>query len=344
MAVDQRVGESHRRRVEVGGMKLLDHYLRAVRMYLPRGPQQDDIIKELSANLLAELEEHEYELGRPLSEPEQEAILTAHGHPMAVAARYGAVQRGVAFGWQLISPEVFPLYIRVLLAALLIGIAVNVVITFALPTAAPIARRLLNTASVQFLVITLCFVVVDFFQRRGSMHWTFPPPYLAPVPRTQSACGLAFWSAVSLWWVLVPHFPRLVLGPAAARVTLTPTWDAFFWPVLLLSSTGVAQRALTLARPDLNWVQAITRLTTSVVGLVVLAVFLRSGPYVTVADGLADLAAAHDTAGRANTMIWWNAAAGVGIYVLIVAGFQVWLCVQLVGYHRRRVRSGAASR
>ena len=38
-------------------MPLLDHYLRAVRLYLPKGPQQDDIVDEIAEHLTAKLED-----------------------------------------------------------------------------------------------------------------------------------------------------------------------------------------------------------------------------------------------------------------------------------------------
>lgn len=96
-------------------MTLLKHYVNAVRMYLPKGPQQNDILSELSGHLQSKMDEEEEALGRPLTEIEQEALLTQHGNPAIVAERYGAPRRSVAFGWQLIGPELFPLYFRILL-------------------------------------------------------------------------------------------------------------------------------------------------------------------------------------------------------------------------------------
>ena len=72
---------------------------------------KDDIINELSENLLSRMEETEAELGRPLTETEQETILREHGDPMVVASRYGATHRCVSFGRQLIGPALFPIYI-----------------------------------------------------------------------------------------------------------------------------------------------------------------------------------------------------------------------------------------
>ena len=68
-------------------MDMLDRYLQAVKFFLP-GKQQDDIVRELSENLIARMEDREEELGRPLDEAEQAAILREHGHPMLVAGRY----------------------------------------------------------------------------------------------------------------------------------------------------------------------------------------------------------------------------------------------------------------
>ena len=68
-------------------MTLVDRYLRAVRDHLPRG-QQDDIIDELSDSIQSQIEDQEANLGRPLGEDEQVALLRGFGHPMAVAARY----------------------------------------------------------------------------------------------------------------------------------------------------------------------------------------------------------------------------------------------------------------
>src|SRR5262245_47070800 len=84
-------------------MDMLDKYLQAVRFFLPRGTE-DDIVRELSANLMAQIEDREEELGRPLTDDERADILRRHGHPLIVAGRYRSHQR-------LIGPTVFPMYL-----------------------------------------------------------------------------------------------------------------------------------------------------------------------------------------------------------------------------------------
>eukprot|EP01030_Chromulinospumella_sphaerica_P030752 gene30752-31308_t len=65
-------------------MTLLDQYLKAVAAQLPKAVR-DDIVAELKDMILNRLEAKEEELGRPLTEDEQEAILREVGHPLAVA-------------------------------------------------------------------------------------------------------------------------------------------------------------------------------------------------------------------------------------------------------------------
>src|SRR5262249_62155455 len=85
-------------------MELLERYLEAVREYLIRG-RREDIVKELGDNILSQMEDKAAELGRPLNETEQAAVLKQYGHPLVAAARYRRLPLQ-----QLIGPALFPLY------------------------------------------------------------------------------------------------------------------------------------------------------------------------------------------------------------------------------------------
>src|SRR6266849_5165979 len=89
-------------------MQIVDRYLKSVKTCLPAA-QADDIAKELSENIYAQIEDKENELQRSLTEAEVEAILKQHGHPLLVASRYRQEQRNVSFGRQIIGPALFPL-------------------------------------------------------------------------------------------------------------------------------------------------------------------------------------------------------------------------------------------
>ncbi|WGM40707.1 hypothetical protein [Caulobacter sp. NIBR1757] len=99
-------------------MTLLDQYLKAVAAQLPKDAR-DDIVAELRDMILTRFEAKEEELGRPLTDGEQEAILREVGHPLAVAGRYHTGAN------HLIGPELYPYF----LFAVKIGLAALIVIT-----------------------------------------------------------------------------------------------------------------------------------------------------------------------------------------------------------------------
>jgi hypothetical protein len=68
-------------------MDLVEEYLRAVSLLLPKA-QRDDITAELRDTILSRIEAREAELGRKLTDDETEQVLREVGHPMLVAARY----------------------------------------------------------------------------------------------------------------------------------------------------------------------------------------------------------------------------------------------------------------
>ncbi len=82
-------------------MDLIERYLKAVGAQLPAAGRED-ILAELRALLRSRVEDRAAELGRPLPEAEVEAVLREVGHPLTVAARYGAGPQHV------VGPELYP--------------------------------------------------------------------------------------------------------------------------------------------------------------------------------------------------------------------------------------------
>jgi hypothetical protein len=83
-------------------MDLVDRYVAAVKRHLP-ATMQDDIVNELTDDILSQIRDKEDALGRPLGESEQEALLKQYGHPYLLARRYRPQQ-------SLIGPTLFPFY------------------------------------------------------------------------------------------------------------------------------------------------------------------------------------------------------------------------------------------
>lgn len=324
-------------------MSILDHYLRAVRIYLPATPDKDDIVTELAEHLGLKLDERAHELGRPLTETEQEAVLTKHGNPAVVAGRYGTGTLGFSFGWQIIGPEIFPLYSRILLAQFAIVVVVVTAVDIYVQNRLGSFARYLVPMAVQFVVMTTVFAAIDRLQRRArgaadqSTGWSFPPPYLQEIPRWQSKAGAVCHGLFSAWWIALPHAPVLAFGGNVDRLQFGSAWTTFYWPLLLLSLIGLAQRLVTLAHPEWNWLQHVTRLAINSIAVALVYPILHAHPYVLpVNPGAVALAQ-----GISN-LIWWSLLTGVGLYWLITAGFEACMCMQHLAYARRRRREPAS--
>ncbi len=99
-------------------MTLIDKYLEAVAAQLP-SEKRADITAELRELILSRFEAKEEELGRPLTEAEQEAILREIGHPLVVAHRYSDGPDS------LVGPELYPYWLFAVKAGLAVVAAVQ---------------------------------------------------------------------------------------------------------------------------------------------------------------------------------------------------------------------------
>src|SRR5271157_4377212 len=170
-------------------MELIDRYLQSVKLMLPR-KQQDDVIRELSDEILSQVEEKETGLGRPLTEDEQVALLKQLGHPMLLASRYRK-QR------YLIDPAVFAIYwmvLRLVLAVALLGMAIAAVTVAATGQGVGKALGILFqfpfAALSVFAWVTLVFVILDVIQVKFDFSANGTP---APCPSSPSASPKPPW-------------------------------------------------------------------------------------------------------------------------------------------------------
>ena len=164
-------------------MELLDRYLQAVRKHLP-WQRQDDIIAELRANLEAQLEDKEAELGRPLTKEEAEDWLKQIGSPIQVAARYQRQQ-------YLIGPALFPTYSYVLKLVLtwataIYAIANAVTIAVGNQGGEAVLRAALRLPWIWLInaaIVTLIFAVIELLSAR------FPEKFGELGPMANSMAG-----------------------------------------------------------------------------------------------------------------------------------------------------------
>jgi len=310
-------------------MELLDRYLQAIKSLLPKG-QQDDIIQELSDAILSQMEDREAELGRPLTEAEQETTLKRHGTPMQVAGRYQTDQRSVAFGRQLIGPVLFPLYIKIL--------ALNLEITLVVCVGAAIAyggrQPMLQTAAAflshfvfQFAIITGIFTLAERSGDRFPYGWKSSRPSSPStakderrIPRSQSIADLTVLGVFLFWLPTLPYYPHTIFGDGTAVLRFGPGSQLLFQALLPLILLGVVRSCILLVRP--HWVRLywVMRLAATSASLVVLGLSLRMGQWVVLANpGSGD--PAHKLAWMAERL---NRGAGFGLIALIVSCVVVW--------------------
>src|SRR5579871_860235 len=92
-------------------------------------------------------------------------MLRYHGNPVVVAGRYRENTLGLAFGIQLIGPELFPFYRTILLINFSITAVVLSIVIPLLKMPGGI-NRVLTPLALQFVCVTIIFMALE----RGKDH------------------------------------------------------------------------------------------------------------------------------------------------------------------------------
>jgi hypothetical protein len=336
-------------------MELVDRYLQAVRFWVPRTRRQEELIAELGEDLRSQVEEKETELGRPLDEEEVSAILKRCGNPTLVAGRLGP--KGYVIG-----PTLYPIYLFVLKMVLL-WILVPVFIFIVGPVnlansggdlGAAIGHTIGNLWSGLFIaggVITLVFAVLERTHAQLGTECKWDPSSLPPLQKqerktslVQAVCELVFGWFGLIWLLLLPHYPFLILGPAAGFLKPAPMWHTFYLPIVLVAVFGLLRSGMILARPQWTWLPSLSQLMQTMLSLIVLHFILNVAtqtpggtwhPFVVLADSVRDSAHYTHIAAIVNASILLSlASAWLGL--CIAAIIQTWEFMRQV----RKLTSG----
>ena len=279
-------------------MQLVDRYLQAVKPLLPKA-QQADILQELQANILSEMDDRESELGRTLTEDEQIAILERQGSPTLVASRYRQDQRSFTFGRVIIGPTVFPIYARILL--------LNFCITlFIAPFVHMLAEGKVNFPTLllplllQFTIITAVFAGIEHSTKRYRLLDRWNPRELPPardpfkISRANTLFEMFFTALGALCLLRVPGAAFAVLymfiGPVAHSLApyssspfaFSASWQVFYIPILLLIFAALAQQGLNFAFPRWTRNRLIVRIVLTALGLAINICLFRAGDAIVV--------------------------------------------------------------
>lgn len=302
-------------------MDMIDRYLNAVAAQLPQD-ERADIVAELRDLILSRFEAKEEELGRVLTEDEQEAILREIGHPLVVAARY---RKGPD---SLVGPELFPYWLFGVKAGLMVLGAVYAITLFIrLISGADDAGQAIAQAFHGFFGAGLTLIGVATLAAAIFEHQGMRPSWLtrwrvrdlgafgladpaawgasmtgaetaratwAPTRRVKAWPGgeyLFSFLAVGmfvLWWIGVLHFPGLVsiqLRGEDAVISGAPIWSILFGPILLYAFVQMAVDLASLVRPGAVRARAAAQIIIAGAGLWLTWVIFQAGHWFTLTRG-----------------------------------------------------------
>jgi hypothetical protein len=305
-------------------MDMIDRYLNAVAAQLPQD-ERADIVAELRDLILSRFEAKEEELGRALTEDEQETILREIGHPLVVAARY---RKGPD---SLVGPELFPYWLFGVKAGLLVLLAAQAIGLFIhLISGTDDAGRAISHAFHGFFssgltligAATLAAAIFEHYEIRPKWmtQWRVkdlgafglsdpaawgvkvdtPKPPKAPMApwgslrRTEGWPGgehlFSFLAAgmFVLWWVGVLHFPpfsSIELRGQDAIVTAAPIWSTLFAPILVYALVQMAVDLNSVFRPHAVRLRALARIPIALVGLWLTWRISEAGHWFTLTRG-----------------------------------------------------------
>lgn len=279
-------------------MELLNRYLEAVRKQLP-WERQDDIVAELRANLEAQLDDKQEELGHTLTAEEAKAWVGQLPPPAMMAGRYRPQQ-------YLIGPGLFPIYLLILRMVtfwvFICTAIVNGIRLFTQPwSAGAVPGAIVDVAFVVLLnaaIITVIFAAIEY----AALHhpewmpqvaelrckWDLKDlPQIEPVTRgkkrtrAHTMIDAVAHTLMLCWLLLLPKYPVLILGPGAFIVyalpyTLAPIIMTFYWAVVALNVVQLVWKLVDLYTGAWKGERKLEHFAIKLMGIIPIVIALRA--------------------------------------------------------------------
>ena len=270
-------------------MELIDRYLQAVKIWLPKN-QQDDIAAELMEDIRSQIEEQEGGLGRKLSEAEVAQLLKQRGRPLLVASRFFPQTQQ-----HLIGPLLFPAYRFVLKMVALGYLMPWLLVWIGFMTFNPTYRvehsvihDLLSvggpfwtTVMMTIGTVTTVFAILERVQSRSGFLENWDPLKLrsatdpSRISRLDSVIEIGVNLVCIVCWI-DSLWSRFILAVTGARITLTHQWTIFFWAFLLVAFGNIILSTINLSRPYWTRVRAGLRLLAHIANSAVICWLLKA--------------------------------------------------------------------
>jgi hypothetical protein len=167
-----------------------------------------------------------------------------------------------------------------------------------------------------FGVITLIFAIFERYPHESMLKWdprrlprvpvTKAIARAQPVPGYMAIVELAASIAASLIWIDVMWL-RTSFDFGAVTITLAPLWRSFFWPILLVTLSGIPIGLMGRLRPWWTRARSYARLAVDAIMLVLAGALVNMGPWVRVA------APSLPATGVADANHWANIGVSIGL-------------------------------
>jgi hypothetical protein len=342
-------------------MELLDRYLEAVKKQLP-WERQDDIIAELRANLEAQLEDRQEELGHTLTAEEAKAWVGQLPAPAMMAGRYRRQQ-------YLIGPGLFPIYWLILRMVtfwvFICAAIVNGIRLFTQPwNAGAVPGAIWDVAFVVLVnaaIITVIFAAIEYAAlhhpewvpqvAQHACKWDLNDlPQIEPATRgkkrtrAHTIIEAVGHTLMLCWLLLIPKYPVLILGPGAFIVdalpyALAPIIMSFYWAVVALNVVQLLWKVVDIYTGAWMGERRFEQFAIKLMGMIPLVILLLAPGHLWVV--LKDPAAQFDKYGSQLAQI--NQAIYLGLRIVLAITVITFL-IDLVkwwfeSYKQRAVRA-----
>jgi hypothetical protein len=187
-------------------------------------------------------------------------------------------------------------------------------------------------------IVTLVFAILERTSAHLGAECLWDPLKLPPVRRKEerkpslmnAVCEFGFGFFGLAWLLLVPYYPVLILGPAAAFLKASPIVHTFYLPIVLLSAAGLLRSGITLARPQWTWFPLLTQIVQSVLTLILLNYMIQAisrtpgaYPFVVLQESVRESRKYLPLVGIVNVSMLLGVA-GTWIGLCIAAIVQTW--------------------
>lgn len=299
-------------------MNRLDSYLKEISPLLPKA-QRQDILAEIEDDLRSQFEDRGEELGRDLTDQEQDAILERFGPVLMVAGRYLPQEGTLTFGRVLIGPEIFPFYIRYVrffvAAALVVAVGVRVAMGLMDPANWDGAlSSIFFYPALMFAIQTVVWIGLQKHFEANPEKWK-PKEKEKNVERVSRFDSTAQLVIQVLLTPVVPYFLAKPGGPSDS-IILTQPWNNIYIPAMVMAVASIAQSVATLINPEWVRLRNYVQMASGALVVALCGYLLASGPLVRVNATSAKRADAEIL--LQNSMTWSVAAVGVVVLIMTI--------------------------